>query len=107
MKIISIFQIIFSLSLFGIIFIFLRNLPVLVEFEPQPIPREKKFYFRCKKRVLVIKEKLSDKFHQFREKNLHRLKVLTLKMDNFLTSYLKKTREIRLHQKKKARPKTK
>jgi len=57
MKIISILQIIFSLSLFGIIFIFLRNLPVLVEFEPQSIPREKKFYFRCKKRVLVIKEK--------------------------------------------------
>jgi len=94
-------------NFFGIIFIFLRNLPVLVEFEPQPIPREKKFYFRCKKRFLIIKEKLSDKFHQFREKNLHRLKVLTLKMDNFLTSYLKKTREIRLHQKKKAKPKTK
>jgi len=106
MEIISIFQIIFSLSLFGIIFIFLRNLPILVDFEPQPIPREKKIYFRCKKRFVIIKEKLIDRFHQFREKNLHRLKLLTLKMDNFLTSYLKKTREIKIHQ-TKTKPKIK
>jgi len=100
MNIIFICQIAFGISVFGILFILLRNLPVLVEFEPRPIPKNKKLYFRLKKGFLIVKQKSGEKFHRLRERNLHRLKVWTLKVDNFLTSYLKRTQERRLHQKR-------
>jgi len=93
MTLISLCQILFPFSVLGMLFIFLRNLPTLLEFEPTPVPKEKKLYFRLKKRFLIIKRSLGEKLRQLREKNLHRLRVLTLKIDNFLAFYLKKTRE--------------
>lgn len=100
MSLILICQIIFSVSLSGILFIFLRNLPLLIDFEPQPVPEEKKLIFRCKKGFLRFKNKFSGKFQTAREKTVHKIRILVLKIDNFLTSYLKKAQEQRRHQKK-------
>lgn len=100
MSLILICQIIFGASLFGILFIFLRNLPLLVEFEPRPIPKEERLIFKFKKGFLRFKDKFSGKFQRAREKTAHKIRILVLKIDNFLTSYLKKAQEQRRHQKK-------
>ncbi|MFH0987314.1 MAG: hypothetical protein V1841_00235 [Patescibacteria group bacterium] len=100
MSLILIFQIIFSLSLLVVLFIFLRNLPFLVEFEPRSLSKEEKLTFRLRRKISSAGGRISEAVHKVREKMVHRLKVSTLKIDNFLTSYLKKTREIRLQKKK-------
>jgi hypothetical protein len=94
---IAICQIALAASLGGMLFIFLRNLPLLPEFAPKPIPREKKLSFRLKNNLKKGKIKISEKFHQWGEKNAHRLRILVLKIDNSLTSYLKKARERKIH----------
>lgn len=93
MALISICQIFFTFSILGIFIIFFRNLPLLVEFEPPSIPKEKRIYFRFKTKVLNIKNKTLEIFHRLKERSLHRLRVLTLKIDNLITSSLKKTRD--------------
>ena len=51
MSLIFICQIIFGISLLGMLFIFLRNLPLLVEFEPGSIPKEKGLSFRLRNKL--------------------------------------------------------
>ncbi|MCD6094503.1 hypothetical protein J7J39_01180 [bacterium] len=97
MSSIFICQIIFAISLLGMLFIFLRNLPLLVEFEPDSIPKEKGLSFRLRNKLRKNKERINEKFRQISEKNIHRLRVRILKIDNFLTSYLNKLQERKIH----------
>lgn len=93
MNAILLFQVFSAISLAGIIFIFLRNLPLLCEFEPVPVLKEEKLTFRLKKTVKETKLKSRERFHLWSEKTAHKLRLIVLKIDNFLSSYLKKIRE--------------
>ena len=86
-------QIVLAVSLGGMLFIFLRVLPLLPEFKPKPVSEEKKPSFRLKAGFEATRKKIGGGFHQWGKRSAHRIKVLVLKVDNFLTSYLKKARE--------------
>lgn len=97
MSLILIFQILFAVSLFGIIFIIVRNLPLVPDYEVKYIPREKRFFFRFKKNISEKKIKTTHKTHKYRERFIRRLRILILKIDNFLLPYFHKIRERRVH----------
>jgi hypothetical protein len=90
-------QIVLGVSLFGMLFIFLRNLPLLLEFEPKPIPKEDKFSFKIKIKYNSIQKKVKDSFNHWQEKNLRKMRIWNLKIDNFLNAYLDKIRKQKLH----------
>ena len=93
MALIAICKIILVFSFAGMLFIFLRVLPLFSDFKPKSVPEEKKFSFRFKARIEIIRKKIGGRFNQWGKKSAHRIKVLVLKIDNSLTSYLKKARE--------------
>jgi len=97
MSLITICQIIIGASLAGMLFIFLRNLPFLAEFEPKPILPEKKFFNRIKYNLGKTKTKVGEIFHKFVEKNSHKLRIFILKTDNFLISRARQAREKKIH----------
>lgn len=93
MNIIFALQFIFGTSLVGMLFIFLRNLPLLCEVEPLQVSKEASFSFRLRKEIKETSNKSSEKFHRWSEKILHKLRLNLLKIDNSLFSCLKKIRE--------------
>jgi len=97
MPLITIFQIIIGASLAGMLFIFLRNLPLLAEFKPKPILPERKFFNRIKYNFGKTKTKVGEIFHKFVEKNSHKLRIFILKTDNFLISRIRQAREKKIH----------
>jgi hypothetical protein len=97
MSLIIISKIVFSISLFGVIFIFLRNLPLIPDYKPEYVPKEKRFFFRFRKNVSEKKIKTAHKTQKVREKIIHRLRIIILKIDNALLSYFHKLRERRMH----------
>ena len=97
MSLITICQIIVGASLAGMLFIFLRNLPLLAEFKPKPILPERKFFNRIKYNLGKTKTKVEEIFHKFVEKNSHKLRIFILKTDNFLISRARQAREKKIH----------
>lgn len=100
MSIFSLSLIIFIASFLGLFFIFLRNLPLLVDFKPEVIAEEKKLIKRLKFKLSNAKRKFKKWFERFTEKKAHQLRVLILKIDNLLISYIKKIQIKKLHSKK-------
>ncbi len=90
-------EIIFAVSLFGAIFIFLKNLPLVADYEPKYVPKEKRVFFRFKKNVSDKKIKATHKTHKLREKIIQKTRIIILKIDNLLLSYFRKMRERRMH----------
>lgn len=97
MDTISIFQISFYLSFLGMAFIFLRNLPKIAEYKVKYIPKEKRISFKIKRNISEGKIKTIHKTHKIQEKLAHRLRVLILKIDNFLFNWLKNVKEKKFH----------
>jgi len=97
MTLIAVCKIILACSLGGMLFIFLRVLPLLPEFKPKLVPEEKKFFFRLETRINAGRRRIGEKFYRWGRKNAHRIRILVLKIDNFLTSYLKRAREKEIH----------
>ncbi|MDD5551792.1 MAG: hypothetical protein PHI88_01335 [Candidatus Pacebacteria bacterium] len=97
MSSIAICQIIFGFSIFGLLFIFSRNLPLIPDYEVKYVPKEKRVSFRLRRNVTEGKIKTSHKAHKFQEKITSRLRVVVLKIDNYLSSRLQKVRERRFH----------
>jgi len=97
MHLISIFQIALAVSIFGIVFIVIRNLPLVPEYKVKYIPKEKKISFKVKQNISEGRIKTTHKTHKFKEKVGGKIRIWILKLDNFLLSRLRKTRERRMH----------
>lgn len=97
MSLLLLFEIVFGVSLFGMIFIFIRRMPLIADYEPKYIPKEKRAFVRFRKNVSEKRIETKHKTHKFREKIIQRLRISILKFDNFLLSYFKKMRERRMH----------
>lgn len=97
MPLISIFQIALGISIFGIIFIVVRNLPLVPEYKVKYVPKEKKISFKMRRNISEGRIKTTHKTHKFKEKLGGKIRIWILKLDNFLLSRLQKTRERRMH----------
>lgn len=97
MLLIYIFQIALAVSIFGIIFIIVRNLPLVPEYKVKYIPKEKKISFRLRRGVSEGRIKATHKSHKIKEKIGRKIRIWILKFDNFLISRIQKTRERRMH----------
>ncbi len=94
---ILLFEIIFAVSFLGAIFIFLRNLPLVAEYQPKYVPKEKRVFFRLKRKAAEKKIQTTHRTHKIREKIIQKIRIIILKIDNFLLSYFQKLRERRMH----------
>lgn len=94
---ITICQIILGISIFGALFIFARNLPLLPEHKVKYVPREKRVSFKLKRGFSEKKIETVHVTHKAQERLGHRLKVWILKLDNFLSNWLKRTKERKYH----------
>lgn len=97
METIEILQISFYLSFLGMIFILARNLPLVAEHKVKYVPKEKRLSFRLKKGFSEGRIKTIHKSHKIQEKIGHRLRISVLKIDNFLSKWLKDVKEKRFH----------
>lgn len=97
MLLISIFQIALGVSIFGIAFIVIRNLPLVSDYKVKYIPKEKRISFRVRKNISEGRVKTAHKTHKLKEKTGGKVRIWILKLDNFLLSRLKRTRERRMH----------
>lgn len=103
MTIVFLCQIVLGITLFGMFFIFLRTLPLLVEFESKVVSEKETLPFRIKKSYNNFQKKIKNSFNHWQEKNLHRMRIWNLKIDNFLNAYLDKIRKQKLHFHRKGR----
>jgi len=76
MTVIFICQIVFWFSIFGIIFLFLRNFPLLADFEPETVSKEDTFSFRIKKKYNNFQKKFKESFNRWQEKKSSQNKTL-------------------------------
>lgn len=97
MELIAICKIILICCIGGMTFIFLRVLPLFPEFKLKPVSEEKKISFRFKTKVGAIRKKGAGRLRQSEKKFVYKIKILVLKADNSLTSYLRKAREKEIH----------
>jgi hypothetical protein len=97
MELITIFQISFGVSVFGFLFIFFRNLPLIPEYKVKYVPKEKRISFKFKRGVSEGKVKTAHRSHKIQERIGHRLRIWLLKLDNVLSSRLQKIKERRSH----------
>ena len=97
MTAIFICQLILIIAVVGIIFIFLRNFPLLVEFEPKPISNKKKLSYRIKNNWSNFQKGVGTRFNYWREKNLRKIRIWILRTDNSLNAQLDKIRKKRIH----------
>ncbi|HRR39391.1 MAG TPA: hypothetical protein P5570_01370 [Candidatus Paceibacterota bacterium] len=101
MNTIFICQLILIVAFVGIVFIFLRNFPLLVEFEPRPVPKEKRISYKIKNNWNNFQKTIGNNFSHWQEKTLRRTKVWMLKIDNSITSHLDSIRKQKIHFSKK------
>jgi len=94
---ITICQIILGVSIFGALFVFVRNLPLVPEHKVKYIPKEKRVSFKLKRGLSEKKVETVHITHKAQEKLGHRLRIWILKLDNFLSKWLKKTKERNYH----------
>jgi len=76
-------------SFFGMFFIFLRKVPLVLAFE---FPKESAIS-RFKKKVKELNPLKNFSFEIFLQKWLTRIRILSLKVDNLTFNWLKKLRE--------------
>jgi len=101
MDAISFFKFGFLFCFLSLIFLILRKFPYLVELQPKENVFPKTLFSKTKKSFLKLKKKASEKSHLWREKNIHRARILILKLDNFLGSYLEKLRQKKIYMQKR------
>lgn len=94
---IFILQISFYFSFLGMIFMIGRNLPLIAEYKVKYVPKEKRLKFRLKRGITESRMKTIHKSHQIQEKIGHRLRISVLKIDNFISRWLKNVKERRFH----------
>jgi hypothetical protein len=92
-----IFLSILIFSFFGMFFIFLRKVPLVLAFE---FPKESAIS-RFKKKVKELNPFKNFSFEIFLQKWLTRIRILSLKVDNLTFNWLKKLREKQKKKEKK------
>ena len=68
MNTIFICQLILIVAFVGIVFIFLRNFPLLVEFEPRPVPKEKRISYKIKNNWNNFQKTIGNNFSHWQRK---------------------------------------
>lgn len=94
---ISVCQIFVGVSIFGMLFMIVRKLPLIASFRSRSVKEEKKISFLLKNKFNEGEMRVKGKIHQWGEKRAHQLRVWVLKIDNILTLYLQKAREQKKH----------
>lgn len=83
-------EVISTISLVVMFFLFFRNLPYVFEYEIPRISPQKRFSFRLRKKIFFIKEKIKKNLSQEFTKFLHLLRVYLLKIENRITHFLER-----------------
>ena len=84
-------------SLFGMFFIFLRKIPLILAFE---FPKESSIS-RLKKKIKKLNPFKNFSFEIFLQKWIAKIRILSLKIDNLTFNWLKKLREKQKKKQKK------
>ena len=84
-----IFLLVFIFSFLGMLFIFLKKVPLILAFE---FPKESAIS-RFKKRIKELNPFRHFSFEIFLQKWIARIRILSLKVDNLTFNWLKKLRE--------------
>jgi hypothetical protein len=80
-------------SLFGMLIIIFRKIPILLTLPEVEIEPKEKVFSKLKKRFLKINYFRDFSLEVFLEKILRRMRILTLKTDNKIFSWLTKLKE--------------
>jgi len=83
-------EVISTISLVGLFFLFFRNLPYVFEYEIPRVSPKKRLSFRLRKKIFFLKEKIKKNLSQEFTKFLHRLRVYLLKIENKITHFLER-----------------
>ena len=84
-----IFLLVFIFSFFGMLFIFLKKIPLILSFE---FPKESAIS-KFKRKIKNLNPLKNFSFEIFLQKWIARIRILSLKVDNLTFNWLKKLRE--------------